>query len=68
MNFSTSRVSRDGTDWELSIVYADKEIRSQGSNSFPLHDGTESGDLQKTGAFAQFVMAVQSLVGGRDFN
>jgi hypothetical protein len=44
----------DGTGWSLDIAYADRGIKTSGSNSYP-------------SAFKRYLAAIQQLLGGKSF-
>ncbi len=45
---------KDGTQWRLSVEYADRALKTGGSNAFPEH-------------FQRYRAAVQKLLGGKTF-
>lgn len=57
----------DGTQWSLEIEYADRSIKTGGSNSYPDDKGQPNGQPQSTPAFARYRAAVEKLLGGKTF-
>lgn len=51
----------DGTQWEVDIRYGKKRVKSDGSNSYPLEDGSPSDEPTKP--FGEFEKAVAELCG-----
>lgn len=59
--------TRDGTQWSLDITYADRAIKSHGSNCYPEASGKPNGKPEPTKAFQSYLDAVQKLIGGKSF-
>lgn len=55
----------DGVAWTLDLVYADRSLRTRGSEAYPSARG--SVDHHESRAFARFRAAVSRLLGGRKF-
>jgi hypothetical protein len=53
----------DGTQWRVSIHYADHSIESSGSNSFPMTQGACNESPQTSDNFESFLKAIQDLTG-----
>lgn len=54
----------DGTQWLIDIRYADRAVQSQGSNSYPLADGSPSNSPHWSEPFKALLQAVSELVPG----
>jgi hypothetical protein len=57
----------DGTQWSLEIEYADRSLKTGGSNSYPDDKGKPNGQPQSTPAFARYRATVEKLLGGKMF-
>jgi hypothetical protein len=57
----------DGTQWSLEIEYVDRSLKSEGSNNYPTTLGVPNGSGIRTEEFKRYLVAVQKLLGGRDF-
>ena len=64
--YSTSGVA-DGTQWSLDVAYADRTVRTQGSNNYPGAKPDPVGVPSGSKAFTRYLKAVQRLLGGRAF-
>ncbi len=65
-DFSNPGVS-DGTQWSLDIAYADRVLKSRGSNNYPDSAGRPNGEPAMTPAFLRYLAAVEKLAGGHSF-
>jgi hypothetical protein len=54
----------DGTQWSVSVIYADKKLVSSGSNSYPDESGNPGGSPRQTQAFERLRALVSKLVPG----
>ncbi len=57
----------DGTQWLLDVSYADRAIRSEGSNNYPEATGQPNHTSDFTPAFTRYLAAVEKLIGGLPF-
>ena len=57
----------DGTQWSLDIAFADRGIKTHGSNSYPDDAGKSNGEPEPTEAFKRYLEAVRKLTGGKSF-
>lgn len=57
----------DGTQWTVSIRWGDRKCKVDGSNNYPLADGTPSDTCEPSETFERFLQAVSRLAGGRTF-
>lgn len=57
----------DGTQWSLDIAYADRALKSQGSNNYPDANGKPNRQPEMTPTFRGYLAAVRKLTGGRRF-
>jgi hypothetical protein len=57
----------DGTQWSVDLAFTDRRIKSAGSNSFPDAKGNPSKRPRTTPAFARYLEAVETLIGGKAF-
>lgn len=53
----------DGTQWAVDIKFGKKRLKCEGSNSYPLEDGSPNNDTSYTKTFAEFEKAVADLCG-----
>jgi hypothetical protein len=59
--------SRDGTQWLVEITYPELRVKAQGSNAYPLEDGSSNDAPRVTPSFEAFLQAVRELT-GREFH
>ncbi|MEL0082866.1 MAG: hypothetical protein VW985_07490 [Gammaproteobacteria bacterium] len=64
LNYPNRSGKRDGAHWSLEISYADGVRSSSGDNNYP---GIEAENGSADDPFAEFLSAVSSLIGGREF-
>ncbi|MGI8437879.1 MAG: hypothetical protein ACR2NX_13425 [Chthoniobacterales bacterium] len=57
----------DGTQWLSEIAFADRAIRTEGSNNYPNAAGEPNEKPETTAAFNRFLEAVRTLTGGQGF-
>ena len=57
----------DGTYWSVEIEFADKMVKSEGSNCYP-GEGGKPNEYEKGKSFKKFLGAVRKLIGGREFS
>jgi hypothetical protein len=57
----------DGTQWALDIAYADRALKTQGSNCYPDSTGKPNGKPEPTEAFNLYLAALRKLTGGKTF-
>ena len=50
----TNNTFKDGTQWRISLEYADRALKTEGSNDYPKH-------------FDRYLAAIQKLLGGKTF-
>ncbi len=55
----------DGTQWSLDIAYADRALKTYGSNSYPGADGQPVDHPDQSAAFQSYLAALQKLTGNR---
>ena len=55
----------DGTQWSLDIAYADRALKTFGSNSYPGANGEPAGDSAQDTTFQTYLTAIQKLTGKR---
>jgi hypothetical protein len=57
----------DGTQWALDIAYADRALKTQGSNCYPDSSGKPNGTPESTKTFNLYLAAIKKLTGGKTF-
>lgn len=57
----------DGTQWSLDVIYPDRAVRTQGSNSYPGATPGSFGVPSGSKAFTRYLKAVRRLLGERAF-
>lgn len=55
----------DGTQWSLEIAYADRALKTYGSNSYPGANGEPVDDPGQSTAFQSYLAALGKLTGKR---
>jgi len=58
---------KDGTQWSIDIIYADRVLKTKGDNSYPDDAGKPNGKPEPTEVFNRYLSAVQKLMGGKTF-
>ncbi len=58
---------QDGTQWSLEIAYADRALKTHGSNNYPDASGKPNGEPHSTKIFGRYLAAIKKLIGGRSF-
>jgi len=62
-----SRGTQDGTQWSLKIAYSDRAVKTHGNNNYPDANGRPKDNSDPTKTFNEYLAAVRTLIGGRNF-
>lgn len=58
---------KDGTQWAVTLQFADRKLVSKGDNNYPDASGKPVGKPDCSESFNAFLAAVKKLIGGREF-
>ena len=62
-----NRGTMDGTQWSLTIAYADSALKTHGDNNYPDANGGPSDNSEPSKTFNRYLAAISKLIGGRGF-